>query len=580
MLALDEREWDFLWKPVTGQASLERSKEPVEVASWEDGVLGLAGLGPADWQRNFAGLPEAGKSGGNGPLLAAADTVTESGTPAGEAVVPVTSGQNSGEATLPPSGGGGQPAITPILLESGSESSEEPVLSGTNAANSNETGLQVSGSAVSPTVPENGLAGGYNSFGTPASFLNVPDPGSIKPSTIGSASSEALDRMLLGETGLSGTPLSNFRIGAMNFTLGASLSAEFDDNILGTTHDREADLILNPQATIQGVMKLTQYNSINLTLGFGYVWYVDHPNLDTKSPVVSPGTNFSFNVKVGPVLFNIYDQPAVAETQANQLTQRNSVGYSVFTNTAGLTALWDLNRITLTAGYDHVDTIALQSESDSQSGSEDQASFSAAVKYSSAISAGINGLASSIRYSNSIQNNGTTYSTGPFLDVRLTHHITVHLDGGYQVGSFGSGGTTEDTSSLGTYYADLSIAHDLNAYFQYSLSLGHNAQLGTLSNFVETNSISANATWKISSRTTLAADASVDDAGESGGIYAQHFQYYTFGLSTGWTLSRMISMNVYYRFYLREAGDPPAVEGASSLSYYENQVGVGFQVTF
>jgi hypothetical protein len=527
-----------------------------------------------------AGLPESGKSGGNGPLLAAADAATESGTPAEETVVPVTSGQNSGDTALPSSGPGGQPAITSILLESGSESSGEPALSGTNAANSSETGSQVSGSAVSPTVPANGLAGGYNSFGTPASFLNVPDPGSIKPSTIGSASSEALDRMLLAGAGSSGTPLSNFKIGAMKFTLGASLSAEFDDNILGTTHDREADLILSPQATIQGVLNLAKFNTINLTLGIGYVWYVDHPNLDTKTPVVAPGTNFSFNVKVGPVLINIYDDPAVAENLANQLTQRNNVGYSDFTNTAGLTALWDLNRVSLTAGYDHVDTIALQSEADSQSGSEDQASLSAGIKYSSGISGGINGLASSIRYSNSIQNNGATYSAGPFLDVRLTHHITVHLDGGYQVGSFGSGGTTQDNSSLGSYYADLSIAHDLNAYFQYSLSLGHNAQLGTLSNFVETNSISGRATWKISSRTTLAADASVDDSGESGGIYAQHFQYYTFGLSTGWSLSRVISMNVYYRFYLRDAGAPPAVEGASSLSYYENQVGVGFQVTF
>jgi hypothetical protein len=527
-----------------------------------------------------------------GRLIAAADTSGESGTLGQDVNLPASGQTNSTTPYVFPPGTGEPPPGSSNVLqvplvftpESSSPSPDwESSANSTGTSAPSATPTQSGSNSYQPPVGPMGLQapGSVTSvIQTPQSILSVPDPGSIRPSTIGSSNSEQLNRMMLNASGINNSQATNLKVGPMLLSAGSTLSTEFSDNIRSTDTGREADLILNPEVTIEGTLKLTKLNTLTLSLGFGYVWYLNHPDLDSKTLILAPGTNLTYNIKVGPVLLTLYDEPSVAQEQANQLTLRQIVSYGQFSNTAGLTALWDLNVVDLSAGYDHVDSIALQSELDDQNSSEDQAKVTVSYRYSPSLREGIQATLTSVHYSSSLQNSGNTYSVGPFIEARLTKHINVDASAGYQGGNFSSGGQTQDNSSMGSYYASLGISHDLNRFIQQTLSLSHEAQLGTMSNFVTTNTVDYSASWNITDGITLAANGSASNAQESGGIYAQDFDYYTIGLSTSLALSRKLNLNMFYRYTRRAAGSPPPVKGATPLDYYEDELGFILQYTF
>src|SRR5207248_351632 len=143
---------------------------------------------------------------------------------------------------------------------------------------------------------------------------------------------------------------------------------ELNDNISASSTDRQADIIVSPQMSLVGTWPITRYNTLTMQLGFGYVAYLEHPELDTPSNsfIVDPGlTKLAVDVKVGDVILNFHDRPALQQDPTNELTLRNptaSFTYSRLTNVIGVSAIWDLNRIVVSGGYDHMNVFPFQSE--------------------------------------------------------------------------------------------------------------------------------------------------------------------------------------------------------------------------
>src|SRR5205823_14204025 len=89
----------------------------------------------------------------------------------------------------------------------------------------------------------------------------------------------------------------------------------------------------------------------------GYSVYVQHPKLDQV--FLTPGSELSFDIYAGNFWINLHDRVSITDNAYQDPTVSGTGDYEQFQNALGFSALWDLNKIVLKAGYDHVNYIAL-----------------------------------------------------------------------------------------------------------------------------------------------------------------------------------------------------------------------------
>ena len=221
----------------------------------------------------------------------------------------------------------------------------------------------------------------------------------------------------------------NLKWGDFQLRLRSSLDIEADDNVTLVQSNREGDILFNPKLMMTASYPLSQENTMNLDVGAGYLFYVEHPGLDQI--FVQPGTALSFDIYIKDVLLNLHDRVSVV----NQAYQNSAVGglgnYSYLENVSGLSATWDLNRVELSAGYDHVERQSLTSSIDTENGSEDLFFSKAGLHVSDTSEVGLEGSAGIIQYDQASLNGGVQYSIGAFYQAQLTANISTRLSAGY-----------------------------------------------------------------------------------------------------------------------------------------------------
>jgi hypothetical protein len=281
----------------------------------------------------------------------------------------------------------------------------------------------------------------------------------------------------------------------------------------------------------------------------------------------------------------VHDRPEVPRFEVSAVTQRDQSQYNSFSNTAGITILWDMNsRMMATFGYDHINQIALNSSAEGSDQSTESFMSSLSYKVSDALGVGFEAGLSMINYTEDFLNSGTNYHLGPTFQLRLSDYLSMQGAFGYQGGSYGSGGQTGDTSELGSYFANLSIHNNLNPKFSHSLSIGHQAEQGVVSNFTESNYVHYQASWDVIRKVGLGFFASFVDAKESGGLFAEHIRYYAIGLSAGLQLTQKVFVSLVYQYTKRESltdeSQPMDFTGDTNLAFAENRVSLHLGYSF
>lgn len=402
----------------------------------------------------------------------------------------------------------------------------------------------------------------------------------------------------------------SFKIGSVPFRIGAALRIEFNDNITGSSTDPLSDLIVTPEIYLSGSWQMTRYNTLSLTLGFGYSAYLSNSELNTASRTyaLTPGfTALSFKAKVGNLYLRFYDNPEIGQNSSNLLTLPSGVYVTSFTNTVGFTAFWDFNDIQINGGYQHLDTIPLKSTSssisnsngsgreegndetiDSLQNSQDSLNASVSFRISDYTSFGIDLSASQVTYKENIQNNGITYTGGVFLGTQLSEYITLRLAAGYQQMDFDSNGSNQDTSNYSQPYGNLELRHRVNRFVTHTLSIGQEGDLGTTTNSVQTTYVREAITLQLFKDLAMGIHASYETGEESNGPSAQSLKLLSIGVSCGYSLSKRLNMGVYYQFVKR---DGQSINNSRNLSdsigdfspnysYTQNVFGVTFSYAF
>ena len=293
-----------------------------------------------------------------------------------------------------------------------------------------------------------------------------------------------------------GMPDYTFKSGDFRMLLTPSLSLSFNDNINCTEGGKQYDIIVLPTLGVNMSYPLTKQNMLQLNVTAGYNEYTMHPSL--SSWYLSSGSALSFNFYIEDVMFNVHDQFSYVQNSASTPQVAGTGIYGTFNNTAGASSEWSLTKyFSMTVGYDHANTLATSGQFNQVDGSSDTGYTRLGYNWNPAFTTGLEGTVAYTAYNNdNLLNDNTAYSAGIYADWHPDKFIHIEPRIGYSYNQFDNTSTNLQTANQGSWYGDLSITHQLTKRFSYTLSTGHNLDLGVQSDADEVWGVNGGITWK------------------------------------------------------------------------------------
>lgn len=356
----------------------------------------------------------------------------------------------------------------------------------------------------------------------------------------------------------------NLLVGPVRFRVGATVGVEYNDNINYAEVNTQDDVIVTPNLTLDMIWPITQLNTLRLDLGIGYSFYLDHSGNNTDYILVAPKSQVAFDIFVGDFRINLHDRMQLQQDPIQEGALSNVVDYGRFENTAGLSILWDLNKLLLQVGYDHYNFIATNSTFDYLNRNAEMVGGSAAFIVNPTITVGAEGNAVFTRYDNDnsgnnigVLNDNEDYSAGGFIEAALTSNLKARVAGGYQWIDFDRNFVTfffgpvgvpfQDHKDSADFYVNGLISHRFNAQITQTLSAGHENQLGVNSNYITLNFVRHAVSWNILRNTLLTTEFFFEDAEESGGVINESFQRIGGAITLGYQLTPHLTLGVRYQ---------------------------------
>ena len=389
----------------------------------------------------------------------------------------------------------------------------------------------------------------------------------IRPSLAGEATSEARRQ------DIEHIPY-NLLMGPVRFRVSATMGVEYNDNITLAQHDeKQDDIILRPQVNFDAVWPITQLNTLRFDIGIGYSAYLQHSGNNTNGILITPGSQLAFDIFVGDFRINIHDKMSLQQDPITQPQLNNTADYGRFENTAGISVLWDLNKVLATIGYDHYNFIATNSDFDYLNRNSEILSGSLSLAATSTTNIGVEGNAAFSYYDQNVLNDSRAISGGGFVETQLSSYLRVRGAAGYQWIDFDNNGLVGDQHNLSDYYANVLISHRINAMLSQSVSAGHESQLGVNSNYITLNYIRHTMTWNIIRNTLLTTEFFYEDADDSGGFIDEHFQRIGAAGTVGYQLTPHITLGLRYQYTQKDSNVP-------GRNYIQNRVSVDGTYSF
>jgi len=372
--------------------------------------------------------------------------------------------------------------------------------------------------------------------------------------------------------------VSNFKVGEVLMRVDATMTTEFNDNI-NLQPNGQSDIILSPQIGITTTWAATKLNTLRFRTSLGYAYYVDNQNLNQQQLLISPDSALSFDIYTGDFRINLRDQFSLQQDPGTVGAASGVAQLGRFSNTIGISILWDTNDVIWSLGYNHSTLISLDSSTASAGqnvsnfaafdNSTDQASASSTIKLSSAILAGIETTANSTKYPSQPQSDFTSYSLGTFFEVQLTRYTHMNISGGYnlyQTGALAPGASTQDpnASALTTqndpsgFYAGVSFIHRLNRHYSDRLEAGISNSVTAFSGYQNTAYARYSGNWQINGQFSLGIALAYENVDTLPGTFfgvAQLAPYriFTASFNTGYRLTAHVGLSLAYQFIDRQS---------------------------
>jgi hypothetical protein len=389
---------------------------------------------------------------------------------------------------------------------------------------------------------------------------------SVRMSMAGAAAAEAQRRAA------STIGYYNLKLGPTAWNFGAGLGVDYNSNVNSTEDNPQGDVILRPQMNTRMLWPVTDRNSINLALGAGYSAYVSHTELDRL--FLTPGSGLSFDVYAGDFWINLHDRFSITENSYQDPTVTGTGDYSQLQNALGTAVLWDLNKVVLKLGYDHVNYVSLASSGSQPDGMLEVASLTAGYAPKPGMLAGLEVGGGLISYTgdNVFYSSARQWNVGGFFDTSVSEHIHATAHAGYMAYyPESSRGTVSDTDFNGVY-AELDLSHRLNEYVSYTLSAGRTVNLVFYNGPYEGYYARLSADWRILRQINLTTSLGYEYGTQLSGV-PETWDRYDVGVSLRRNITKKLWASLGYQLYLRQSDLP-------GRSYDLNVASLNFNYAF
>ncbi len=360
-----------------------------------------------------------------------------------------------------------------------------------------------------------------------------------------------------------------FKRGDFRLLATPSLGLDWNDNIRLSDLNKQSDVIARPMLRLGATYPLTQVNLLTLNLGVGYDHYFDHDELSGFR--VQSGSALSFDIFVKDFAINLHDQLSYTRDSSQEAAVANTADYGKFQNTVGVSVSWLLRKATLTAGYDHVNVVSIESTFNSQDRATEIFSGRAGFAVHPQMQAGFEGTASFTTYDQATLNDNANYSAGLFATWQPGSVLRISPRAGYTFSQFEQSSTFIRTEDLSSYYYDLTVTHDITEAFSYGLSVGHDVRLGIASDVIESTYVRPNLTWRAFKRTSLRFgffyEQGEQGVGNQSGGLAEEYDWYGANVGASWSITKKVTLGASYRLTIRTSDQ-------AAREYTQNQVGL------
>ena len=354
-----------------------------------------------------------------------------------------------------------------------------------------------------------------------------------------------------------------------------SLELDWNDNINLSKDNTEADFILRPLVALNASYPIGAYNLLNLSVAFGYDEYLIHNGYSQWR--LNSGSELSFDVYVKDFWINFHDRPQYSQdpAQVAAVAGTGSGSYGTFQNTAGLSGTWDLEDVTLTLGYDHQNNRSLSSQFNQMNNSSELVVARTGLQFNPKLTVGVEGTATFTTYDQAVLNDNQQYSAGIYGDWRPGSYFSVQPRVGYTIFESGQTSSSVKGGNLASWYANLTLAHQVTDFLSYSLSAGHEITPGIQSDAIEDSYIRPSVDWNVIKDVTLQTSLFYEHGTEGGGQQASllenNFDWYGGGLNLSYSLTKKVRISLNYLLTLRSSN-------VASREYTQNLVGL--QITY
>ncbi len=362
----------------------------------------------------------------------------------------------------------------------------------------------------------------------------------------------------------------NLRLGPASVRFRSGLSTELTDNVRYSENDRQADLIIRPQASADGVWLVTDKNVLTLSLGVGYGKYLNATEYDGL--FIAPGSDLAFDIYIKDVKLTLYNRFSFSQDVTGDPTVSGIGGLDRFANAAGLNMAWDLNKLIIGAGYEYDLFHPTEELYANQRRSSHLFNTSAALLLGTTARAGLQAGGGLTEYDLDLYSNNQHISVGPFFSVQPSEYLNVRLAGGYVLYFFDPSQSVTNTENLDAFYADLSLNHRLSAFLTHSLSVGHQLRAGYFSDSQKLLYARHTANWRLFLKTTLQTSLSYERV-EQTRDFGETANRYGVGIGLVRPLTQRLSGSLRYQYYLKDSD-------LENRSYTQNRLVLDLRYTF
>ena len=366
----------------------------------------------------------------------------------------------------------------------------------------------------------------------------------------------------------------NVKFGSLAMRFDSRLGIEATDNVRASASDPQADLTLRPVLNMFSVWRVSQKNNLTLGLGIGYTKYLRTTDYDNL--YISPDTDLSFDVYVGDFIINLHDRFDYSQDVSSDPLVSGTGSLNRFENTAGVQVTWDLNKLLVTAGYDHNTFITTDKQYEHLDHAAELFSASAGLKVSPLVLVGIEAGGGLLDYATVALNrrlqDNQHIAIGPFVSAQLSDYTSIKLGGGYVMYSLDTYGQTNLPTSLDAFYLNLSLQQRIGNLVSHTFSVNRTVQSSISSDLLDVWQIQDRARWNIFRKTGLNTTLSYEHASQNS-VVGETLDRYGFGVALSRRLTEKMNASLGYQFYLKNSDD-------ANRDYTQNRLVLDVVYTF